>query len=236
MGWQMKTFDWQFLDGMRDELGVQMIGVISVGQSNSNELKERTNVLLPETKSVVVLAHEIFKEVVSLLRPSKEIGEADSGDLLRPHSDYVDGRLNHAVHQLAIIFRKNNFKSLPLPAAAGFMTDQRFLANIFSYKQAAQLAGLGSIGRHSLLITPEFGSRVRLACVLTEAQLEPSATTVQSDRCINCNACIRACPAGALQVPRSHKTYSINKFACRSYRQVGVMCSVCLRACDEALG
>jgi epoxyqueuosine reductase QueG len=114
------------------------------------------------------------------------------------------------------------------------MTDLRFLANLFSYKHAAQLAGLGTIGRHSLLITPEFGPRARLACVLTEAPMEPTAGTPK-EYCINCDACIRECPAQALQATKAGQAYSINRFACRCYRQTGLMCSVCLKACDEVL-
>ena len=45
--------------------------------------------------------------------------------------------------------------------------------SIVSAKHAAEAAGLGTIGRHSLLITPEFGSMVWLSVILTEMQLEP---------------------------------------------------------------
>lgn len=48
--------------------------------------------------------------------------------------------------------------------------------SIISQKHAAQAAGLGTIGRHSLLITPEYGSMVWLGCVLTEAALPPRPT------------------------------------------------------------
>ena len=44
--------------------------------------------------------------------------------------------------------------------------------SIISLKHAAQAAGLGTIGRHSLLITPEFGSMVWLGAVLCDQELE----------------------------------------------------------------
>ena len=77
---------------MKSKLDIELIGVASVQASPSRELKESTGALLPKTKSVIVLGKEIYKEVVSLLKPSKEAGEAESGELLRVHSDYLSGR------------------------------------------------------------------------------------------------------------------------------------------------
>lgn len=64
--------------------------------------------------------------------------------------------------------------------------------SIISQKHAAQAAGLGTIGRHSLLITPEFGSMVWLGAVLVDAELE--ADPLLKPLCTNCNLCAEACP------------------------------------------
>ena len=66
-----------------------------------------------------------------------------------------------------------------------------------SGKHAAQAAGLGTIGRHSLLITPELGSMVWLGCVLTELELEPDS--LLEPVCDGCNLCVEACPVNALE-------------------------------------
>lgn len=68
--------------------------------------------------------------------------------------------------------------------------------SIVSQKHAAQAAGLGTIGRHSLLITPEYGSMVWLGCVLTEAELAPDP--LLPDLCDGCGLCVAACPVKAL--------------------------------------
>ena len=229
----MEEFNRDFIQGMKSKLDMELIGVASVEASGSRELKERAAALLPKARSVVVMGKEIYREVVSLLKPSKQAGEAESGELLAAHSDYLNGRLNRAVHELSILFRQKGYRSLPLPAVGP--SDQRFLTALLSYKHAAELAGLGRIGRHSLLITPTFGPRVRLACLLTEASLEPSPL-VHKEYCTNCDACIQECPVQALQVPNQGDAYSMNKFACRTYRQAGLTCSVCMKACDEILG
>ncbi len=69
--------------------------------------------------------------------------------------------------------------------------------SVISQKHAAQAAGLGTIGRHSLLITPEYGSMIWLGAVLCEAELEADA--LKEDMCTNCNLCVNACPVNALE-------------------------------------
>jgi epoxyqueuosine reductase QueG len=230
----METFDWDFMEEMKPKLGVDVIGVASVELPTPQRLKGMADSLLPGVKSMVVLGKEMYKEVVALLQPCKEVGEAEYGDLLGPHCDYINARLNRAIYELASLLRLDGYRTLPLPAA-GCPYDQRFLMAIFSFKHAAQAAGLGRIGRHSLLIAPEYGPRLRLACLLTEAPLEP--TPVQNrDFCIDCDACIRECPAEALHMPGNDEAYSMNKFACQAYRRAGLTCSLCVKACDEILG
>ena len=229
----MEEFCQDFIQDMKSKLDIELIGVASVQASTSRELKEKAGALLSNTKSVIVLGKEIYREVVSLLKPSKEAGEAESGELLGVHTDYLNGRLTRAVHELATLFRQKGYRSLPLPAVGP--SDQRFLTALLSYKHVAELAGLGGIGRHSLLITPAFGPRVRLACLLTEASLEPSPL-INKEYCTNCDACIRECPAQALQIPKQGEAYSMNKFACRTYRQAGLTCGVCMKVCDAVIG
>ena len=65
-------------------------------------------------------------------------------------------------------------------------------------KDAAALAGLGVIGKHNLLITPEFGTRVRLQAMFLEADLQPTGPIAGFDPCRGCDMpCHRTCPVGA---------------------------------------
>jgi epoxyqueuosine reductase len=66
-------------------------------------------------------------------------------------------------------------------------------------KDAAALAGLGVIGRNNLLITPEFGTRVRLRAIFMEAELGPTGP-LDFDPCNNCDMpCHRVCPRDAFR-------------------------------------
>ena len=69
-------------------------------------------------------------------------------------------------------------------------------------KEAAIRAGLGVIGKHDLIINPEFGSWVAYQSIVTDAILEPDAPLANLDVCHNCQLCLQACPTGALYEPR----------------------------------
>lgn len=108
--------------------------------------------------------------------------------------------------------------------------------SVVSLKHAAQAAGLGSIGRHSLLITPEFGSMVWLGAVLTEAELEPDP--LLPSLCDGCGLCVAACPIHALE------KQEMAQEACWNYafgndpekRRWQISCHRCRDACPRNLG
>jgi epoxyqueuosine reductase len=68
-------------------------------------------------------------------------------------------------------------------------------------KDAAVIAGLGCIGRNNLLVTPQFGSKVRLRAMLLEQEFAPSGP-ITFDPCDGCEEpCRKACPQHAFEEP-----------------------------------
>ena len=65
-------------------------------------------------------------------------------------------------------------------------------------KQLAVEAGLGWIGRQSLLVTPQFGSFVLLGELLLNDETDAYDTPFEGSRCGSCRACIEHCPTGAI--------------------------------------
>ncbi len=77
-------------------------------------------------------------------------------------------------------------------------------------KAWAQQAGLGWIGKHSNLVSPQYGSWLLLGEILTTLELE--ADEPGTDLCGSCQLCIRACPTGAITEP-----YVVDARKCISY-------------------
>lgn len=72
-----------------------------------------------------------------------------------------------------------------------------------SHKAFALAAGLGWIGRNNLLVTPDYGPRVRLGTVLTDLELDSGSP--MDNKCGDCRLCILSCPSKALSY-REFKT------------------------------
>jgi len=211
-------------------LDVDAVGIASLAEWKGTKLEDTALRLLPQTRSVIVLAMEIYPEILTLASPERITGAASLYDLLVRDADYLSGRLTKVAYDVAKVSRSAGVKALPLPAA-GCPQDTRFLEAVFSYKHAAQAAGLGKIGWHSLLITLGFGPRVRLSCCLSEAELEPTTAVNETFECDSCRICLGNCPAGALAEPQAGEQYLINKFACSSFRNASGGCAECMRIC-----
>ena len=67
-------------------------------------------------------------------------------------------------------------------------------------KEFARQAGLGWLGKNTLLLNRQHGSWFFLAALLTTAQLAYDAP-MEAEHCGTCRACLEACPTGALVEP-----------------------------------
>jgi epoxyqueuosine reductase len=124
-----------------------------------------------------------------------------------------------------------------------FHGDRETLRGDFSHKLPATRAGLGWIGKSSLLVTEEFGPRVRLATVLIDADL-PCGTPIVESRCGDCRLCIDACPYGSLRgadwYPGIDRELLIDAKSCYSERDkyqatLGRRhaCGICAHVCPK---
>lgn len=82
-------------------------------------------------------------------------------------------------------------------------------------KSLATRAGIGWIGRNSLVINPKFGSFMVLGELILPEECDEYSTPYEGDGCVGCGRCLLRCPTGAIRPDRS-----INTALCISNRTI----------------
>lgn len=168
-------------------LGVDDVGFASVDDYHSPRSPQLDG-MFPGVKSLVVLA---FRELASCDSPNPQI--AMSGRLgLKQFAESTTYRVAR--------FLEANYGKPTMMAAISYpmnMAGGKPGVAEVSLRHAAMAAGLGTMGRHHLVLHPRFGTRVLFTAVLTELELA-SDPSLQNDACNDCGLCVAECPVGAL--------------------------------------
>ncbi len=139
--------------------------------------------------------------------------------------------LDRAAFYLALSLQTAGWRAIAVPASQ--TTDPSGQRGMLSHRLIGHAAGLGWIGRPTLLISPRYGARMRYASVLTNAPYPPGQP--MESRCADCRDCIDACPAGA--VKESSREFDVE--ACfdklKEFRKLPFIgqhvCGICVKAC-----
>ncbi|MDR3604060.1 MAG: 4Fe-4S dicluster domain-containing protein [Syntrophaceae bacterium] len=131
-------------------------------------------------------------------------------------------------------------KTLPIPASQ--LLDKENWTSYISHKAVAIAAGLGWQGKSLLVISQDYGPRIRLVTILTDAAIKPDHP--QKNRCGRCSLCSDACPVGAIKNVNTTSHYSSRDEALHFDRCLArvlenssrpfiesPICGVCIRAC-----
>jgi len=139
--------------------------------------------------------------------------------------------LDRAAFQLALLLQRAGYRALAVPASQ--ITDPNGRRGLVSHRLVGNAAGLGWIGRPTLLVHPQYGARMRYASVLTDAPYPPGRP--MADRCGDCRRCVDACPVDAIK--ESSRDFDVD--AC--YHKLGEfrklpfigqhICGICVKAC-----
>lgn len=116
-------------------------------------------------------------------------------------------------------------------------------ANVsYPAKEAAIRARMGKIGLNSLLITPEYGSRVVIILMATGIEIPQTPLEYAPHACLRCGKCAKACPSGALdEEGMSHPERCLRNFMMEGVvvpealrAKIGMRligCDICQRVC-----
>jgi epoxyqueuosine reductase len=147
--------------------------------------------------------------------------------------------VNQMICQLALSLQEMSVAAVPIPSEPYLYWDEkrREGRGILSLKHAGFLAGLGVLGRNTLLTNDTLGNRMTLGALLLNVAL-PGDSIAKYTLCSdNCQVCINACPAKALDgktvVQKSCREVSqvITKKGCALY-----LCNTCRVICPGGKG
>ena len=104
--------------------------------------------------------------------------------------------------KLAAIIQKEGYKAIS-QSEYGIDTrgeyDEKTKSSILPHKKIAIMSGVGWIGKNNLLITEKYGAALSMCSVLTDMPLYTETTeTILSNRCDDCNLCVKKCPVQAI--------------------------------------
>jgi epoxyqueuosine reductase QueG len=211
-------------------LGADLCGIASIDRFEDMPAISNPKAIMPLAKSVIVVATRFLQ---STLMSSSTIPYT----IIR---NYLSGEMDRITVKLSYFLFENGADAIPTGAIepTNYNTELSKEFGLISLKNAAFQAGLGVIGKNTLLLTPEYGNMVWLGAVITSLEVQPD--TVKTDGpCRNgCRICMDACPSGALDGSRL-----MDQDKCRRYAfgtanggEWRIQCHACRSRCPLSKG
>ena len=212
------------------ELGADLCGIASIDRFT--EAPEGFNPVdtLPSCKTVIVFGKRFLKGTI----------DCKSTTPYTIARNMISNILDIMAVNFCGVMEENRIIAVPIGAVGPSKYDEKTnrFRGIVSLKHSAVLAGMGYIGKNSLLITPEYGNMVWLEGVLVNIELE--SDKIIKDECPeNCNLCIENCPVKAIK----HDSLEMDQQKCWNNAFEGneiyftkIKCHKCRTVCPKCLG
>lgn len=205
------------------DLGADLAGIAPVDRFNESPQGFHPLDVLPSCKSVVVLCCRFPGDTYS-----------DPETYTRVRNAMVR-KMNKLATDVAGRIRKTGFDAKPVRSINGSWADGRYRGPI-SLKHAAVFAGLGVIGRNTLLVNNKYGNMIWLSAVLTSAELEPDPLAKYKTCSRKCNLCINNCPSAALGSEMMQQMSCYKHAFKTAGGKLQIRCWKCREICPNHLG
>lgn len=199
-------------------MGADIVGIGSIDRWSNAPIQMDPKQIMPKAKSVIALGFRVLR---GSLRGIEE------GTYFSNYSAMGYGGITYLYMPMTVInlskmIEDAGFEAVPM----GHQSDWRAIDPVgylkegysrpvapgkaapdvmISMRIAGFLCGLGEIGYSKMLLTPEFGPRVRVGIIITELELEPDPIMEPGTLCNRCMACVRECPGGCIPADRTIK-------------------------------
>ena len=212
------------------EAGADICGIAPVDRFSSAPKGFHPSNIYSDCQSVLVFAKKLPAESLfaSSCIPYTYIN--------RVITEEVDGLTLSLSRKLADLAVRN----IPVPSddpSEYWEPDRSYARGILSLRHAGHLAGLGVLGKNTLLINDRFGNMIQLGALLLNPKLEGDPIAAYEACKEDCRLCIRSCPQSALD------GITVDQQACRplsNYRNergfVLKKCWECRRVCPTHSG
>lgn len=172
---------------MAEHEGTDFFGIADLSSAKDAIIEQGSSFVTDYPKAISI-GIRLPDSIVDALKDRDNLAVAVN---YRHAYDITNLRLDLLTSKLASIIQQEDYKALAIPASERY--DNERICAVFSHKLAANLAGLGWIGKSCLLVTPEAGPRVRWSTVLTDAPLKVTGEPIES-KCVECSECVEICP------------------------------------------
>jgi len=193
------------------------------------------------------LAPEGFKPADSLAgcRSVVVLGAAFPQEAFNNSADYTDYRkamieeINGIAKNVEKRIKADGYKARSVTGFGGKWVEgngRKEQFGLISLKHAAELAGIGVIGKNYLLTNPQYGNLLWFSAVLTDADLIPDKKA-EFNFCNNCNKCVETCPVQALDNPAVFDKKECSRMFMKQEAGKWVInCFLCRKVCPHRFG
>ena len=212
------------------DIGFDLCGIAPVERFGKAPVGFRPTDIYKECKSVIVFAKSVPYEP---LNASNFVPYSHLGSLIIQELDNLTLQFTRKLEELGI-------GAVPIPSDDPYEywePDRMYGRAILSLRHAGHLAGLGVLGKNTLLINNQFGNMIQLGAILVNIELQGDPMANYEGCLQDCEICLNSCPIGALDGT------TVNQKLCRSHsiyqHQKGYIlkkCNTCRRVCPHVIG
>ncbi|OFX26557.1 MAG: hypothetical protein A2041_13295 [Bacteroidetes bacterium GWA2_31_9b] len=189
-----------------NDLGADLCGIASIDSFSDSPKGFHPADVFKDTKSIISIACRVPES--SFLANTKIPYTAVENLAL--------ARVSQIALSIVLYLEKQGAKTVLVPSEPYDYWDAEKMEGkgILSLKHLGYKAGLGYMGRNSLLCNESYGNLIKLGAVITDAVLVPDKIS-EGNMCPDiCNLCELSCPVGAIE------NQKVNQKKCRQYSEI----------------
>lgn len=212
------------------KFGADICGIAPIDRFDGAPVGFHPLDIYTNTKSVVVFAKKIPEGVFHSKSP---IPYTAINDIILEETIRISINLSVKLECM------NNLVAVPVPTEPYEYWDEKKLEGrgILSLKHAGYLAGIGVIGKNTLLTNKDYGNRILLGAVLLNIELEGDQIANYKFCTESCQQCINSCPANAIDGQTVNQKLCRDKSKSTTKKGYSLyICNECRKVCPYGTG